>query len=45
MMGPELYCLSYSHIIDNPDIPMCQQGGKRSYSVICIKDDVWIGGK
>lgn len=27
MMGPELYCLSYSHIIDNPDIPMCQRGG------------------
>ncbi|WP_278529209.1 acyltransferase [Bacteroides acidifaciens] len=46
MMGPELYCLSYSHIIDNPDIPMCQQGGvKCSYSDICIGDDVWIGGK
>lgn len=46
MMGPELYCLSYSHIIDNPDIPMCQQGGVRnSYSGICIENDVWIGGK
>lgn len=47
MMGPDLYCIGYSHKTDSIDTPMCFQGRvtKPDNSQIIIDDDVWIGTK
>lgn len=47
MMGPDLYCLSFSHRISETEKPMCFQGkeDKEPGSSIVINDDVWIGAK
>lgn len=47
MMGPDLYCLIYSHKTDDLNIPMCFQGNVEipDNSEIVIEDDVWIGAK
>ena len=47
MMGPDLYCLSFSHHISEIEKPMCFQGkeDKGVESSIVINDDVWIGAR
>lgn len=41
MMGPRVNLMSENHAFDRTDIPMKDQGVKRSF--IRIEDDVWIG--
>ncbi len=47
MMGPDLYCITYSHEFKDVSMPMCFQGReeKPKNSHIVIGDDVWIGAK
>lgn len=42
MMGPECVILTYNHMFDRTDIPMCEQGFQEERPVI-IGNDVWIG--
>ncbi|MGM9869238.1 MAG: acyltransferase [Sodaliphilus sp.] len=41
MMAPHCTILTYNHIFDDVEVPMCQQGRSRKSTI--IEDDVWIG--
>ncbi|MBQ7857969.1 MAG: hypothetical protein IJ351_04945 [Oscillospiraceae bacterium] len=44
MIGREFMTIPRNHIIDDPDIPMIQQGFTPNSKII-IDDDVWIGAR
>ena len=44
MMGREVMVIGGTHIFDNIDIPMCQQGSNPKTTLI-IGNDVWIGSR
>lgn len=44
MMAPDCIIYVRNHKFDRLDIPMCEQGSTEE-QVVCIGDDVWIGGR
>lgn len=44
MIGREFMTITRNHIIDDPDIPMIEQGFEPNGKII-IDDDVWIGNR
>lgn len=47
MMGPDLYCITFGHVVSDINTPMCFQPHESTPigEEIIIEDDVWIGAK
>lgn len=47
MMGPDLYCITFGHVVSDTEIPMCFQSHEDTPEGenITIDDDVWIGAR
>jgi len=43
MMGPNCYILESTHVFDDPNIVMREQGRVQERIQVVIEDDVWIG--